>query len=261
MPVQIFRIPLFPLHHVLFPLIPLPLHIFEERYKIMIQECMLKGEPFGVVLIEEGFDTGKPARPYSIGCTARIVAAKNLEEGRMEIIAYGEERFRLLEYREVELPMRPIGKDNPTAYMSPEPYLVGFAEKIEDRVEEAGNLNVQSAEARELFLRYLNSLTNYTDQPLPQTELPDDAQSLSFYIGAIMKLPLEVKQQLLSVTSTQERLEMEARLLRQGIALLEGYASEPRQESPQASPSSAEAKVQVRMKKEDWERYFQRGRN
>lgn len=255
MSVQIFRIPLFPLHHVLFPLIPLPLHIFEERYKVMIQECIVKGEPFGVVLIQEGFETGKPARPYSIGCTARVVAAKHLPEGRMEIVTYGEERFRLLEYREVELPMRPVSGSEPTVYTNPDPYLVGFAEKIEDVVEETESLNVLGAEARELFVRYLQALAQYSDQPLPNTDLPEDPLTLSFYIGAIMRLPLEVKQQLLSVTSTQERLEMEAQLLRQGIAFLDDYATEEKPEP------TTETKVQVRMKKEDWEKYFHKGRN
>ena len=88
---------LFPLNTVLFPGMPLPLHIFEERYKIMIGRCIDEDRPFGVVLIQSGTEVGNPAVPHVVGTTALIAAVKRLEDGRMNLIAVGQERFRSLE--------------------------------------------------------------------------------------------------------------------------------------------------------------------
>ena len=86
-----FELRLFPLNTVLFPKMPLPLHIFEERYKLMITECMEADEPFGVVLIEEGSKAFGPlAQPHAVGCTARVVQVESLEDGRMNIITIGQ---------------------------------------------------------------------------------------------------------------------------------------------------------------------------
>jgi uncharacterized protein len=91
------KLPLFPLNTVLFPGMPLSLHIFEDRYKEMISRCLQDRTPFGVVLIKEGFEAlGPLAQPYSIGCTAQITQVQPLDEGRMNLIAIGHERFTLL---------------------------------------------------------------------------------------------------------------------------------------------------------------------
>ncbi|MBK7219538.1 MAG: LON peptidase substrate-binding domain-containing protein [Candidatus Promineofilum sp.] len=76
---------------------PLPLHIFEERYKAMIADCIRDGRPFGVVLIAEGAaEGGPPATPHAIGCTAEVVQVQPLDEGRMLIVTVGRERFRIV---------------------------------------------------------------------------------------------------------------------------------------------------------------------
>ena len=85
-----FELPLFPLNTVLFPGMPLPLHIFEDRYKQMINNCLEEKEPFGVVLIRNGKEAlGPLAQPHSIGCTARIVEVQKLSDGRMNITSVG----------------------------------------------------------------------------------------------------------------------------------------------------------------------------
>ena len=65
-------LPLFPLNTVLFPNMVLPLHVFEERYKLMINTCLAQDKPFGVVLIYSGTEAGGPAVPHSVGTVARI---------------------------------------------------------------------------------------------------------------------------------------------------------------------------------------------
>src|SRR5579871_1485068 len=112
---SIYSLPLFPLHTVLFPQFTLQLHIFEARYKAMISSCIERNAPFGVVLIREGQETGPVAVPHDVGCMARILDFKQLEDGRLHLLAVGERRFRLLEYRETELA-----------------YLVGQVETLED---------------------------------------------------------------------------------------------------------------------------------
>jgi uncharacterized protein len=93
-----FDLPLFPLNTVLFPGMPLTLHIFEERYKLMIERCLEHRQPFGVVLIRYGKEAlGSLADPHRIGCTARILDVQPLSEGRMNISALGQKRFRILE--------------------------------------------------------------------------------------------------------------------------------------------------------------------
>ena len=84
-------LPLFPLEVVLLPGTPLPLHIFEPRYKEMIGECRASNAPFGVVRVLEKGIAG-------IGCTAEIVTVtKEYPDGRLDLIATGRERFEILE--------------------------------------------------------------------------------------------------------------------------------------------------------------------
>ena len=94
---DLFQLSLFPLNLVLFPGMALPLHIFEERYKSMIGDCLDREVPFGILLIKEGLEVGEPADPFRIGTTARIVQSETLEEGRLNILTRGEHRFELVE--------------------------------------------------------------------------------------------------------------------------------------------------------------------
>src|SRR5688572_13111983 len=87
-----FELPLFPLNTVLFPGMPLRLHIFEERYKLMIERCYSSGAPFGGTLIRKGGEVGGGADPFLIGCTALITEIEPLNDGRMNIVAVGHER-------------------------------------------------------------------------------------------------------------------------------------------------------------------------
>ena len=92
-----YTLPLFPLNTVLFPGLPLQLHIFEPRYRTMIRLCQTENQPFGVVLIHQGIEAyGPAAEPVQIGCTARIARLVPLEDGHMNLTALGEERFRIL---------------------------------------------------------------------------------------------------------------------------------------------------------------------
>lgn len=86
---------LFPLHTVLFPRMPLPLQVFEERYRLLISECLANQEPFGVVLIREGPEVGGDSVPYDVGTTARIEHVQPIDGVRLAVQSRGEQRFRI----------------------------------------------------------------------------------------------------------------------------------------------------------------------
>ena len=89
-------LPLFPLNVVLFPDASLPLRIFEERYKLMMQRCLDGDSEFGVVLIRSGPEVGGPAETYSVGTVACIGEVDRLEDGQMLMSVVGLRRFRIL---------------------------------------------------------------------------------------------------------------------------------------------------------------------
>src|SRR6266581_4222027 len=93
------EIPLFPLPNlVLFPNIVVPLHIFEERYKLMINTCVERDEAFGLVLLRGGAAEENEGSIHRVGVTARIVQVERLEDGRMNILIEGEDRFRIYRF-------------------------------------------------------------------------------------------------------------------------------------------------------------------
>ena len=73
------ELPIFPLNAVLFPGAAMPLHIFEERYKLMMGECLRERRPFGVALIRQGREVGEPAEPLDVGTIAQIAAVERLQ--------------------------------------------------------------------------------------------------------------------------------------------------------------------------------------
>jgi len=80
------EIPIFPLNTVLFPGTDLHLHIFEERYKVMVAECIENGSPFGIVLIKKGLEAfDLQVEPFHIGCTAAIRKVEKLQDGKKNV--------------------------------------------------------------------------------------------------------------------------------------------------------------------------------
>lgn len=197
-------LPLFPLQTVLFPLMPLPLHIFEPRYKAMINRCIEEDRPFGVLLIQEGSEVGEPAVPYMVGTLARIRAVERLDEGRMNLMAEGTERFRLLDYVKGQ-----------------EPYLVGMIESLQDEVDTSTSLTPLVEEIRELFHTYLKVLLACVGRPLPDYELPEDPEEMSFVVGAAVQSGSAERQAMLELTNTAARLRQQRTMLQEETARLQ----------------------------------------
>ncbi len=207
---RIYTLPLFPLHSVQFPQFPLQLHIFEERYKAMINACIDSNAPFGVALIQEGSEVGAPAVPHKVGCVARILEVERLRDGRMNLLAVCEERFRILDTMEADLP-----------------YLIGRVEEWQDVETEVEDLSELTADLSDLFTRYLALLAAHASLPMPDVDLPDDPQTLAFCVASVAMLPPPVKQELLEMTNSRTRLREEIRLLREQIQELESGTATP----------------------------------
>lgn len=167
------RLPLFPLRVVLLPAQHLPLHIFEERYKTMIGECLRGDAPFGVVLAERG-------GIRKVGCAARIVEVlERFADGRMNILVRGEWRFALLRTYERR------------------PYLEGEAEEFHDEAEAAQGL------CRRLWDALREGAHAHPNLP---EEVRTDPHRLSFAAADALRLPLPERQAFLESRSPRWRL-------------------------------------------------------
>ncbi len=164
------KLPLFPLNTVLFPGIPFQLHIFEDRYKKMVEDCMESGEPFGVVLIKKGVEAmGRVAEPHSVGCTAQIAKLQHLADGRMNITVIGQERFRIREL------------------FYDEPYLVGQVELMPLQLEDPKEIHREGARLRPMVLRYLQILAQAGEVDIQSAGLPDNPMELAYLAAYILQ--------------------------------------------------------------------------
>lgn len=176
---------LFPLELVLLPGTPLPLHIFEPRYKEMIRECLASDAPFGVVrAVEDGI--------ADVGCTAEIITVtKEYPDGRMDLVCEGRRRFEVLE----------VNRDR--SFLQAEVLIVpdepGAA--VEAAIEE------QRVKAMHLHLEILSLAGAVQDLSAA------DQNQLSFHLAGSLPLDLDFKQKLLAMRSEGQRIQAVAAYL------------------------------------------------
>ena len=191
-------IPLFPLQIVQFPGVVTPLHIFEMRYRKMLKDVIAGDKTFGIVAVL-GEATARPLLG-SVGCTAKVVIAQEMDDGRSNILCVGEQRFRLLDYEEGE------------------PYLQARVEFFEDDTA-FEDFSEETATAKSLFERLAKLAQQLKEhereEELP--ELPEDPQELSFMLAAYLDLSLTEKQELLELTDTGVRLQRVSNQLREMV--------------------------------------------
>ena len=199
-----FELPLFPLNTVLFPGMPLALHIFEERYKEMIGICLEKRLPFGVILIRNGQEArGSLAEPYEVGCTARIINSESLPDGRMNIEVVGQNRFRLLSLKHDR------------------PYLVGDVELYPLGEDNAPSLMQSGLRLRPWVQRYMQLLTNACDVNLEPKQVPQDPLVLAYLAAVLLQVPPDQKQYLLAAERAIDLLTDMHAIYRREVALLQ----------------------------------------
>jgi Lon protease-like protein len=178
-------LPLFPLELVLLPEEPLPLHIFEDRYREMIGEC-LRAKSSGFGRQEFGVVLAKGEEISNVGCSAQIVSVtRKYEDGRMDILAVGKRRFEILLTNEEKS------------------YLRASIEYFDDEGSDTPG-EKEAENAIQLFRQIMRRLHQASDMPV---HLPQPYRYLSFRLAASLPLPLEFKQQLLSLRNEPERLQ------------------------------------------------------
>jgi len=184
-------LPLFPLPVVLFPGVPLPLHIFEPRYRQMLEDIQLSKNLFALAYFDPTI-SGKEVPPEGhVGCVAEVTETQALPDGRSNILTLGVIRYRIETYIE-----------------RGDPYLVAQVSYFEDDEEEESILVEAARDVAETFTRIAQAVRTINDE---RTALPDisdtEPQRLSFLVAAAMEIEAEVKQELLELRSTSERLE------------------------------------------------------
>jgi len=189
--VSLCELPLFPLPDVvLFPGRPLPLHIFEDRYRLMINTVLETDGKFGVLL-------WNPTLPGSvnIGCVTQISEVVRLKDGRMNIMTVGLQRFRIVEV------------------VKQVPYMVGKVEWLEDSApdEVAVSMSFMVDKSLRDVVELANKLTP-KENLMPQ-DLPRDPIPLSYWVASLFFNSSTDRQELLELCNTGERLRKELALL------------------------------------------------
>jgi Lon protease-like protein len=230
------RLRLFPLNTVLFPGAVLNLHVFEPRYKKLVAECLEGGEDFGVCLIRDGDEAGDPnAMPHEIGTTAEISDMTPLEGGRYYISTLGRRRFRI---------ERIIERD---------PYLLVDVRYLDEEVSADPNgVEALVGEIRDVFREYLRLLVEFSGVHA-EIDLPEDPVDASFLIGDVLQVADSMKQRLLELSSTEQRLTVELGFLRRLLPQLRALL-ERKRETPPAEREGADAPGGT--SRADQERFF-----
>ncbi|MBF2080548.1 MAG: LON peptidase substrate-binding domain-containing protein [Synechococcales cyanobacterium T60_A2020_003] len=189
--VAVQELPLFPLPEVvLFPDRPLHLHIFEFRYRIMMNTILQGDRRFGVLMIDPS--TGKVS---DVGCCAEVIHCQRLPDDRMYIKTLGQQRFRVLDY------------------VREKPYRVGRVEWIEDQPEDR-DLRSLSTEVDQLLQDVVRLSAKLTGQDIQlPNDIPDLPIELSYWVADNLYGVAMEKQALLEMQSTSARLEREAEIL------------------------------------------------
>jgi hypothetical protein len=168
----------------------------------MIGQCIEDRTPFGICLIRRGSEVGGPAEPFRVGTTAFIQHVQRLEEGRMNIVCLGGERFRIIETTQTA------------------PFLLAEVEAVS-----AGDANdteatglIESASA--LFAQYVRLNLAISNQWARTIELPSEATALSDYIAGRLAIDTATRQKLLEEPSPAMRLAVEAAIMEDSLPRL-----------------------------------------
>jgi ATP-dependent Lon protease len=203
------ELPLFPLPVVLFPGVPLPLHIFEPRYRQMLEDISHSNNFFGLSYFDATTSDRDLPAIGTVGCVAEVTETQNFPDGRSNILTIGVVRYRIESYVE-----------------RGDPYYVARVKFFEDDEEDEESLTNAADEVAQTFTRIARAVRTINDE---RVNLPDisgtEAQRLSFLVAAAMEIDVEVKQELLELVSTLERLERLKGMLDQAVS---GYEERAR---------------------------------
>ena len=229
------RLPYFPLHTVVFPHLPLPVHVFEERYRAMATDLMADGSPYAgrfvVSMIVDGPEVGGDTTTRPIGTICEVRTAEQFPDGRWVLLAVGIGRARLgsidrsgaYAVIEVDPVDEPLGSDA-TALLAPaQRALDAYLATVKRFVVRTASVGDKSQEPTDV--------ASSLDQVLKPIRLPDDPVAASYAIGGVLQIELSRKQHLLELPDAATRLRAEMDLLRRESRLLDDGALPPVQAS------------------------------
>ncbi len=197
------EVPLFPLGSVLFPHMPMSLHIFEERYRVMMRDCRAASTTFGIVAIRDGQEVGTRAVPYEVGTLAQLDEIEELRDGRFNLRVVGASRFHI------------------DALSRDRPYLMGTVHYLQDSPAAADDIERLATAVTTAFRGYATQLRGMGQAGAGDLGLPSDPELLSYLVAAALQVETAQRQRLLEIDDTAERLAACLRLLRREAALLE----------------------------------------
>ena len=189
--VAVRELPLFPLPElVLFPGRRLPLHIFEFRYRIMMNTILQSDRKFGILMVDP--TDGEVAR---IGCSAEVIHYQRLPDDRMKVLTVGQRRFRVLDY------------------VRDKPYRVGLVEWIDDQPSQV-DLSSLATEVDQLLRDVVRLSAKLTSQDIDFPEsIPEMPLDLSYWVASTLYGVANEQQSLLEMRDTADRLEREVEIL------------------------------------------------
>ncbi|HEY0068881.1 MAG TPA: LON peptidase substrate-binding domain-containing protein [Chloroflexia bacterium] len=200
--------PVFPLNTVVFPRMPLPLHIFEARYRQMVKDVQGGDGRFCVALIRDGVEVGGEAVPHNVGCVVELAHTRRLPDGRFYLVTLGVERVRI------------VSLDRETR-----PYLLGT---VEPWPEEQAPLSAPLLDrASRLFTEYAQHRMSLSGEKLDDFTLPDEADVLSYVLATAIEVGARERQRLLETPDTASRIKAEVDLLQTELPILRAIASAP----------------------------------
>jgi Lon protease-like protein len=197
------ELPLFPLQTVLYPGLPIPLHVFEDRYRRMFKRVLDGDWRFGVVAIVKGREVDAGATYHPVGCVAEVAEVNRHADGRLDVVARGRSRFEI------------------DGVAQAAPYIVAEVRELPEVTGDGAEQ--RTVKAGRLFATYVSTLLRMANEPVEPIDVPEDPVAASYLIAAGLQVDLADKQRLLTIPSASERLAAESTLLRRELVLLEHF--------------------------------------
>lgn len=196
------QIPLFPLGTVLFPGMPLPLHIFEPRYRQMMEDYADQQVPFGIALMHSGREPQSSFPSHDVGTAAYLEHKKARPDGRWDIVAKGERRFRIVDIDESR------------------PYTMATVEWLDEELGDPTEANTLLRIVAAQFHRYAGGIARLTRRQFNDFSVSEDPVRASYDLTSRLPLHTWERQRLLEARTAVERLSEISYLTERELALL-----------------------------------------
>jgi Lon protease-like protein len=199
---EVTALPLFPLDTVLFPGMPLPLHIFEERYRLMVNQCLDNDRGFGVVMSTASARDTQTSAEHLTGTTAQITKVQRLQNGRMNIMTQGGERFRLLQL------------------VQSKPYFVASVEHVPLEGTHSPDAPQLARRTSALFMQYMRLQREVVGTMVKIEATPKKLADLAYLVATTVQVSLKDKQHLLELGTLPQLFTRELQILAREVEVL-----------------------------------------